>query len=313
MLTRIRTVLAFLLYLASFSLFAESEIPAPVPGPLLGVWEKAGRFVEFSPDSMRIVLKTYYGFVYEPFPALPCTAVPAAIESEAVFQVAVRYRHTRRDQLFTMARAGNALFLDFMVRLPGTEKPAEDGTLDGFWMPAGSGSAIQLYPSSPKDDFFIFGFDGSRYFRIRYWKTDARERDVQGRFTSSEGMEYRLPKFFRIDGELYTCITATGKIIRNFEEGSVRIEDGTLNFEPDRIVFAGTEAAWRRPIPYTLSDGVLALGEPYLVRSAITDLDAEIAAHNAKRRPPRKPIFDFLELDFHWDEVARLRGNTLDR
>lgn len=309
---------------------AETDTLTAVPETLRGVWENRNRFVEFAEDSMRVVLKPYYRFVYEPFPPLSCSLNQPSphVTAGDIHSLSLRYPRDKKMYPFTVARIGDALFLNFMVRLPledtvglsatGAEPPESAGVesaggLDGVWLPAGAVPALRLYPVEPADDFYMIVFNGERYFRVRYWKTDARERDIDGRFTGKDGKEYRLPKFFRMDGALYTCITATGKIIRNYEEGSVRAEDGTLRFEPERVVYTGTEAAYRHPVPYTLDGDVLAFGEPYLVRSVVTDLDATIAEHNAKRRPHRKPIFDFLDLDFHWDEVARLRGTILDR
>lgn len=338
-MNRIRSLSMVLCSLLFLPLRGNTGEPAPVSAALRGVWENENRFVEFTENNMRIVLKPYYRFVYESFPPLSCFSNPRSqrVAADNIHSLSLRYPRDKKVYPFTAARIGDALFLDFMVRLSipdadpvaraeltesagnaaaeaqsaaGTE-PA--GGLDGVWLPAGAVPALRLYPVEPAKDFYMMVFDGSRYFRIRYWKTDARERDVDGRFIGKDGKEYRLPKFFRMDGALYTCITATGKIIRNFEEGRIRVEDGTLRFEPERVVYAGTEAAYRQPVPYTLDGDVLAFGEPYLVRSVVTDLDAAIAEHNAKRRPPRKPIFDFLDLDFHWDEVARLRGDILDR
>ena len=295
----------------------DSADRAPVPDELLGVWENTDRFVEFTENSMRIVLKPYYRFVYESFPPLSCTALsPAApVPAGSVHTLSIRYPRDKKSYPVTVARAGDALFMNFMVRMTipsvaGGELPA---SLDGVWLPSGSIPALRLYPLDPADDFYLMLFDGDRYFRVRYWKTDARERDVDGRFTGKNGKEYRLPKFFRIDRTLYTCISATGTILRNYEEGSVLIDDGALRFDPDRVVFNGTEAAYRHPVPYTLDGDILAFGEPYLVRSEVSDLDTTITEHNARRRPPRKPIFDFMELDFHWDEVERLRGNIFNR
>lgn len=295
----------------------DSADRAPVPDELLGVWENTDRFVEFTENSMRIVLKPYYRFVYESFPPLSCTALSSAapVPAGSVHTLSIRYPRDKKSYPVTVARAGDALFMNFMVRMTipsvaGGELPA---SLDGVWLPSGSIPALRLYPLDPADDFYLMLFDGDRYFRVRYWKTDARERDVDGRFTGKNGKEYRLPKFFRIDGTLYTCISATGTILRNYEEGSVLIDDGALRFDPDRVVFNGTEAAYRHPVPYTLDGDILAFGEPYLVRSEVSDLDTTITEHNARRRPPRKPIFDFMELDFHWDEVERLRGNIFNR
>lgn len=323
-----------LLSLLFLPLYSETVPQNAVPDALHGIWENDNRFVEFDGDSMRIVLKPYYRFVYEPFPPLVCNEQPRPplVSPDGVYSLSLRYPGDKKVYAFSVARAGDALFLDFLVRLSlqddvgnpvdGVELPAKaanpaeaelPAALDGVWLPAGAVPALRLYPVDPPDDFFMMVFDEARYFRVRYWKTDARERDIDGRFTGKNGKEYRLPKFFRIEGTLYTCISATGRVIRNFEEGSVRTEGDALRFEPDRVVFTGTDAAYRHPVPVILDGDVLAFGKPYLVRSIVTDLDAAIAEHNAKRRPPRKPIFEFMKLDFHWDEVARLRGTILDR
>ena len=120
-----------------------------------------------------------------------------------------------------------------------------------------------------------------------------------------------MPKFIPIAGTLYTCVTSTGKVLRNYESGTFASASGALTFNPSAVVFSGTAAAVREPLKFALSaDGTaLALGEPYLVRSKVADLSAEIKTHNALRRPPRKPIFGFMKLDFHWDEIEKIRNN----
>lgn len=305
------------LFLIVFQLYGESsqEITFAMPESLIGVWETPDRFVEFSSDAqMRIVLKSYYGFVYEPFSWLNCQLAQSTLEddSQKVYTLNLQYANEKKEQPLTVAVLHDALYLDFMKRyLRDDEKSS--GTLDGSWIVSGSGSSVRLYPLSESETFFVLIFDGSLYYRIRYWRTDARERDRSGLFIGKDGREFSLPKFIRIDGNLYTCITSTGTKIRNFEQGTFIDEENTISFSPDSIIYSGTEAAYRKPIPFVLDGNVLAFGEPYLVRSTILDLDAVIAEHNAKRRPPRKPIFEFMKLDFRWEEIERIRGGTLSR
>jgi len=182
--------------------------------------------------------------------------------------------------------------------------------LSGFYQAAGNAPALRLYRSEPEKEFFCYYFSGNEYYRIRYWAADVRPRDVKARFTSKSGALVGIPKFIPIDNVLYTCITSTGTVLRNYESGTYAIADGRIAFKADKVVFEGTAAALMKPSRITLSqDGtVAAFGEPYLVRSKITALDAEIKAHNALRRPPRKPIFGFMKLDFYWEEIERIRS-----
>jgi hypothetical protein len=183
--------------------------------------------------------------------------------------------------------------------------------LDGFWIAAGNADALRLYRSDPVQEFFCYYFKGNDYYRIRYWATDARPKDVQAGFTGRNGEPLAVPKFIPIAGTLYTCVTSTGKVLRNYESGTFSGASDALTFKPSAVVFSGTAAAVRESLKYALSsDGTaLALGAPYLVRSKVADLTAEIKAHNALRRPPRKPIFGFMKLDFHWDEIEKIRNN----
>ncbi|HHU36369.1 MAG TPA: hypothetical protein GXZ47_03980 [Treponema sp.] len=287
-----------------------------MPEPLIGVWETPDRFVEFSQESqMRIVLKAYYGFVYEPFPWINCQLAEPSVKGDVpgVYTLQLRYAHEKKVQSLRVAVLEDSLYLDFMLRYPLEKNETIPESLDGIWIASGTGSSVRLYPHFDADTFFVLVFDGSSYYRVRYWQTDARERDRPALFTGNDGREFSLPKFIRIQGTLYTCITSTGTKLRNFEQGSFTVEENSLRFFPNTIIYSGTEAAYRQPTPFVLAGNVLVFGEPYLTRSSVTNLDGEIAAHNAKRRPPRKPIFNFMKLDFRWEEIERIRGGILAR
>ena len=279
--------------------------------PLEGVWQNSSRFVEFSHlKGMRVVLKPYYSFVYDPYDWLPCavTADPDAPLS-LVFSLTLRYPGEKKVSTVPAALIGDSLFFSFFHK---TAAGNGEASLDGFYRSAGNADGLRLYRSEPEADFFSWYFSGNTYYRIRYWAADVRFKDIDAQFKSVSGEDLKVPKFIEIDGILYTCITSTGKILRNYESGVYSIADGFITFSPSNVVFAGTAAAVAKPLRVSVSqDGsVLAFGEPYLVRTPLVSLDSEIASHNALRRPRRKPIFGFMDLDFYWDEIARIRGNT---
>jgi hypothetical protein len=179
-------------------------------------------------------------------------------------------------------------------------------------MAAGNADALRLYKSDPVTEFYCYYFSGANYYRIRYWADDVRFKDLRAVFTGKDGSTLTVPKFIRIGDVLYTCITSTGVKLRNYEAGTYALRDGAISLKPDRVMYKGTEPGVTESVRYALSaDGsILALGAPYLSRSKVAALDAEITAHNGKRRPPRKPVFDYMDLDFHWDEVDALRNGT---
>jgi len=311
------------LFLVIASLVALSQaVTAETSASLItGIWENGSRFAEFSPDGrLRLVLKPYYGFVYEDTGWIPYTLEPS--DRPDVCRLAVRQSGEKSDQLVPAAVLGDGLFLSFFRRLDdagdavttpsASAGPAlSPGLLSGFWMACGNADALRLYRSEPVSEFFCYYFTGNRYCRIRYWADDVRWKDVRAEFEAAPGEQASVPKFIRTGGILYTCVTSTGHVLRNFERGSYVLEGGTVLFVPEAVAYAGTAAAVAKPLPARISaDGnLLAFGEPYLSRSKLTGLDAEIAAHNGLRRPPRKPVFGYMDLDFRWDEIDRIRNN----
>lgn len=279
-----------------------------LPSDLLGVWENSSRFIEFSNENgLRIALKTYFGFVYEMRPWVSCTV--SSETPASFFTLMIRWPLEKKVSSIPVVRIDDSLYLDFMIRLDGGAKGSTD--IDGVWLQAGNATGFLLYPPESRDTVFVRVFSGDRFWRIRYWKTDARKKDVAARFTSNDGTEREVPKFLEISGDLYTCVTGTGTILRNYEQGRVTRSDTGLRFNPDSWVYAETDSLYRSDIPYRLTSAgdVLVLGKPSYTKSSIVDLSAEIEAHNKKRRPLRKPLFDFMKLDFYWDEIERIRNN----
>lgn len=270
-----------------------------------GVWENAHRFIEFSTENgMRIVLKSYYGFVYEESPWFPYRSVET---ERGDIQLSILYPGEKKMFPLPAAVVDDALFLQFFNRV---DSNLAAGSLEGFWLSGGSSDALRLYRSEPVDSFFGYYFAGNRYYRIRYWSADVRVKPIEAEFSGPSGETLSVPKFLELSGMVYTCVTGTGKTLRNYETGSWTLTDGYLSFKNDNTVYEGTAAGYRSPLRLTVSsDGrIIGIGEPYARRSRITDLDAEILAHNGYRRPPREPLLDFLDLDFRWEDIERIRN-----
>lgn len=289
---------------------AEKDTAENTDSLLFGVWENSARFLEFSLESgLRIVLKPYYAFVYEDAGWIPCS-VSAVPSRGGIFLLSVSYPGERTPAGFPVAVIGGGdLFTRFYVReRPAGQPPAEPAALSGFWREYGNSGEIRLYSGPPPDAFFCLWFSGSRYCRIRYWLTGAPFREGDAVFTpQGETEPVAVPKFLRAGNAVYTCVTGTGSVLRNYEQGTWEIAGNEIRFQADRIVFAGARREETLPVFFSASGDILAFGPPAFTRSGIQDLDGEIAAHNAKRRPPREPPLEFMELDFRWEEIERIR------
>ena len=133
---------------------------------LAGIWENRCRFVEFAADGrLRIVLKPYYGFVYEDTGWMPYSLTAADDPADAspyVCRLAVRYTGEKIDQLVPAAVIGDGFYVRFFRRLPDSllapvsSTPAPPATLSGSILngagvvasPSGASSAPAMPASS---------------------------------------------------------------------------------------------------------------------------------------------------------------------
>ncbi|WP_449189895.1 hypothetical protein [Treponema lecithinolyticum] len=120
---------------------------------------------------------------------------------------------------------------------------------------------------------FTGTFDNSAVYEIRYWLTKAEYTDEKAELHIGSGSVILLEKYIKIGSAVYTCAVGRRKKIRNLK----RI--GTLPLQP-RVSVLGN---------------LLVLTEPYLVRSDIGDLQAEITKHNGLRYPPHDGRARFVE------------------
>ena len=142
-----------------------------------------------------------------------------------------------------------------------------------FWRPENNRSdlTIENVPIARELAGYYTSDDLKTVYKIRYWITKAD-------FTE-EKAELRIPdfadailidKYIKIGEAVYTCATGRRTYVRN----------------PEKLASL--------PETARVSD-ILVFGEPLFKRSAVTDLQAEIDAHNSIVYPPHFSVVRFVE------------------
>jgi len=163
----------------------------------------------------------------------------------------------------------------------------DNGLYTQFWTPGQSSSGVLWLPRNNRTEisiegqpiqkeikgYFVLNNNASDVYEIRYWLTKAEYTDEKAELHIGNGSVVLLEKYIKIGRAVYTCAVGRRKKIRNLK----RI--GTLPLQP-RVSALGN---------------LLVLTEPYLVRSDIGDLQAEITKHNGLRYPPHDGRARFVE------------------
>ncbi|UTC75870.1 hypothetical protein E4O03_03905 [Treponema sp. OMZ 792] len=319
----------------AFNLFGQENVDSPLSQKGLsiqGLWENGGRFIEFSKKDeasldMRIVLKPYYRFVYEKMGNFS-TSMETVEDSKSRFYLRIRYPYVKKAVVMPVCIQDDFFFTSFYKKIPyevkkesadnlfetkdeNYEKSLEDkkSPLDGFWVEQGSPDGILLYPNEAPESIDAYFFTGDDYIRFRYWLDDLEYNDKKVVVKGNDGTGLEFPRLLKRGSLVYSCVTNTGSVLRNYETGKYIISSDTnaentkglfLSFKslgagpgthaaPDTYPKAQFSVLENLPL-YILDEGrVFAMGSPFLIRSQVKDLDAEIEKHNSKRRPPPEP------------------------
>ncbi|MGP1454203.1 MAG: hypothetical protein ACTTJ7_00345 [Treponema sp.] len=291
---------------------------------LTGIWENTERLIEYTATEnqesyrMRVVLKPYYRFVYEDAGTYETTVVQAG-PAKALYQLSIRYPNTKKQTSLPVWIDGDKLFTSFYkkeafeVISPSPIAPQTDNLqqrhedpLEGFWIEQGHRSGICIYPQEPPEFLDAYFFMHGSYIKFRYWKDNELEsKKSTAQFQLESGATVSVPKLLERSGCRYSCITSNSTTLRNYEKGSYHIATEseapllTLTAQgggPGSRAVADTYPHQRYaplrdvPLSYSTQDGTFAFGLPFLTRSALSDLDAEIQKHNSIRRPPPEPL-----------------------
>ena len=332
----------------SLFLFLILSLPCPAQS-LTGIWENSERFIEFTgkdgntvADTLRIVLKTYYRFVYDDMGTYPIIAEQD--KGGNIYSLQIRYPGFKIPITTSVWVHAGGLFTSFYKKIPhtlaaGTQQNAAQSeidkirtnspasspatVLDGFWVEQGFRAGILIYQQEAPAFFDVFFFHGTQYIRFRYWTGDFEYKDKRAEFTFDDGAPVAVPKFIRQYDTVYSCITDNGSKLKNYEKGTLSIESDSGGMR--RLTLTpqgggpGTHATGdvyphqrypkiqALPLYYNISDGAFAFGEPFLTRSSISDLQEEITRHNSLKRPPPEPLLKADELDFYWERIKEIR------
>lgn len=227
----------------------------------LGIWENASRFVEITKNSsnsldMKITLKLFYEYYYDD-----------KIESES---------HPNYDSI---AKIGDGLYLEYWTKGSAFDaKQTDDGI---YWRPSGNLEELSIDQAQMKKEltaYYVYtGSDTPQIFEIRYWIANleyAKEyAGIELEKDENTHLTLLVDKYLKINGIVYTCATGRRTIIRNVK---------MLTTLPSTPV-------------YSEDKRLMVLDSPYLVKSEIKDVDAEIESHNAIIYPPHSGEATFEE------------------
>ena len=327
---------AFDFFGLALNLFGQENTEAALSEKALGIegiWENGGRFIEFSRDrekdslDMRVILKPYYRFVYEKMGNFS-SSIEALENSNSQFYLRVNYPYVKKAVVFPVCIENNFFFTSFYKKIPYEVKKeradnlletkdensessfeGKKNLLNGFWIEQGSPDGILLYPNEAPASIDAYFFTGDDYIRFRYWLDDLEYNDKKVIVKGNDEISYEFPRLLKRGNLVYSCVTNTGSILRNYETGKYTISSDSnaentqglfLSFKPlgagpgthaspDTYPKAQFSVLENLPL-YILDDGkVFAMGSPFLIRSDVKDLDAEIEKQNSKRRPPPEP------------------------
>lgn len=299
---RLATGLVFLSTICVNSFSQETQIPKL----LQGIWENNNRIITFhQEENTSIFLKLFYGWYYdrsgEPVFETPerprnnsTSETPEQVtatfqeiipetETSGAWNINLYYKELDTSVSVPVAIFDNKLYLDFMLVIENDETTELQA--------ASNADGIKISPPLvSKEVYSLFDSEDALY-KIRYWETDMDyDSETKAVFTNQEA-SYNVPKHIKIGQTIYTCVPGRGIQIRNIQ----RIP---------RDFSAYT---------YSSDNRICATKEPYLTLFSTNQdsLYPEVEEANKRQRPPRKPLLPKPDVDFHYDDIEKLRKYTI--
>ena len=270
---------------------------------LNGIWENDSRFLVFNTDTISFVLKPFYRFYYDETDTLRA-GLTTGETGETVLRV--KYSNQKKTLPHPICVINDKLFLDFFcygsafLESSETDELHKTSPLYGYWRAGGNVNAIELAIPQNQREVTCYYFTDSHVYFLRYWRADIPYDKIAATVTDGD-FSFDIDKLLMIGDTVYTCVTGRGTKVRYFEKYPYIISGDTITIkkQEDDVVF---------PLYVSHNGSLLSLSEPYLTKSKVADLPAEITAHNSLRHFPIKPWFKLWDLDFHWEEIEYLRN-----
>lgn len=161
-----------------------------------------------------------------------------------------------------------------------------------YWRPCTNSKGFSIIPSVLDENIYGFLTTPESLYRIRYWKVSVPYTDQRvSVIDNDQTLQYEIDKYILIGSVVYTCVNGRGSVVRNYDKTALEKAD-ELGFSDLRISEDGLYAV---------------MGEVEYRVFEEDDLSSAVIIHNSKKKPPRKPPFEYMDLNFCYDEIERLR------
>lgn len=299
---------------------AVQQVSTEIPQLLSGVWQNRTRLLQFSDGNENngnisgpyIVLKSFYGWYYDRVaePAnisavrdrnaaaapeaenIPVSFMPLlpSDEKNGAWEINMQYNKGKTSVPVPVARIGDGLYLDFCIKGSAYQEVEDandsDSNILGFWRAAGNASGILASMPILAKEVFCYYITADYCYRLRYWRTDADYEMTQATFTDGTDT-YSVDKFLRIGDMIYTCVMGKATAIRHVD--IIEKLPDIVSSDDFRLCSFNTS--------------------PYLSYSSEqTDVLKQAAEANKRKKP--LPLPPPSTLDFHYDEIDKLRQYT---
>ncbi len=233
-----------------------------------GVYQDGSRIIAFSGEKEGyIILKTYYGWYYDAYHAVE--KYPLEVPPLEI---------------------GGGLYTKYWIKSDTVTNP---GAV--FWRPCTNSTGIPIIPPLKDDEISGYLVSDNDIYRIRYWKVSvlfsSEKALIHAADENGNPVQYEVDKYAVVGSDVYTCAAGRGTIVRNPEKLS-EVHGALTEFSDVRVS----------------EDGMYAVnGEPEYTLFTEGDLDQTVETQNSRRKPPGKPLLEYMDLNFYYDEIERLR------
>lgn len=235
-------------------------------------------------------------------------------ENESSGAWILKLRYGKEDVFVPVARIGNNLYLDFVLREENSDNVASSSALngttlssehpaDGFWYDAGRASGITLSKPFYKTELLSYLVDADKIYHIRYWRSDMDFDSLAQAVFRDADSEYSVPKHLRFAGQTFTCVNGKGTRIRNIERSGSFPKTARMNsviVKKERTNSDGLKVFYN-----VRTSTICAFGEPYLtLHSGSETIEQIVKEMNSQKMPAPKPLFPpHGVLDFDWSII----------
>ena len=315
--------------LPAVSVHVQSE---NVPLLLRGIWQGSDRLIMFSNENeFALVLRVFYQWYNDraaetaSFSELKSrdrnnttkspaedlqisyiTIVENPSHTAGVYELSVKYPHEKDPVLIPVCVIDGKIYLNFLIKdsalvtdfrlssQQGGTETQNSSSKSGFYRSASNASGITIsLPVFDREVQSYFISERGEIYRIRYWLSEMDYTYEKATFSGGDEIFF-VDKCLRIGSKVYQCTTGRSSKIRNIQKSSKF--DVTVTYDSD--------------------GGLLAFGEPYLVRVPEGNDRASVISstaflniveeNNKRRMPAPKPIFPPTFPKFRWKEITEL-------